>query len=301
MYVASHFATLLAASSLIPAIEIHLLFVEANRMGDAKREEQLMMDALPSEAPSPPPMLTTVMATIPGAAVLVTDSDVEMDNPANKQFRRRYDEGRAKSSGIRLMPIVSDLHRGSSINFYGVHDPSVLASWASFFRDQYLMMNSELQKMHSELQKTKFLNVVEKKILHSSSLEAVFRGSPFFEATVRVQLLQTVQHLSQLGVWVNHLISTACLLSLFVTVCAIQKNLPDDCFQVIFKMLSAGADSPFHRDSNGHFHHPFDTPAWKKFLWEGQAGSPSLSEMISKAHCTHQKRYSVRICDAVGK
>ena len=40
----------------------------------------------------------------------------------------------------------ADLARGLRINFYQVADPLLLASWTSFFRDQYLATNGELQQ-----------------------------------------------------------------------------------------------------------------------------------------------------------
>ena len=52
---------------------------------------------------------------------------------------------------------------------------------------------------------------------------------------------------------------------------------------------------------SGDVPHPFNNPAWKKFLWEGQVGSSSLCTMILDAHSVHQERYAFRICEAVGE
>ena len=75
----------------------------------------------------------------------------------------------------------------------------------------------------------------------------------------------------------------------------IEKNFPDDCFQVIFRKLSGMSPQ------GGETAHPFNNPAWKKFLWEGQSGSSSLCGMILDAHSVHQERYVSRICEAVGE
>ena len=110
-------------------------------------------------------------------ALVADDSFVHHQSP--------YDDANHNRRFLGLPPphsppaAVEDIHRGSLINFYNsVHDPHLLASWASFFRDQYLMTNCELHK-------AKFLHTVEKDILSCSSLEAVFRGNPFVGSKVR--------------------------------------------------------------------------------------------------------------------
>jgi hypothetical protein len=81
--------------------------------------------------------------------------------------------------------VRGEVDRGRSLDFYAIRDPLLLASWASFFRDQYIMTQKELDRAKydrtSEVyrQVSSFLQRVQTHVLKTEEMETVFRRSPF--------------------------------------------------------------------------------------------------------------------------
>jgi hypothetical protein len=80
--------------------------------------------------------------------------------------------------------IQRDIDRGLSIDFYTTGDPMLLASWASFFRDQYILAKNELTKAgydrdaETYRRATYFLERVETRVLQTEAMKKVFRQYP---------------------------------------------------------------------------------------------------------------------------
>ena len=81
-------------------------------------------------------------------------------------------------------PYQEDIERGISIDFYAERDPTLLASWASFFRDRFIEVRHELKKAtfdrnaETYRRATHFAERVESKILVSSAAKQLFRRYP---------------------------------------------------------------------------------------------------------------------------
>jgi hypothetical protein len=109
-------------------------------------------------------------------------------------------------SGADYPQANQDIQRGLSIDFYAVSDPLLVASWASFFRDQYLRVVAQEQgDQPSDVPRTQdhcgqqqrqeevdwrrdvdsFLtDVLASKVLRGPQMRYVFRQIPFSESKV---------------------------------------------------------------------------------------------------------------------
>ena len=89
----------------------------------------------------------------------------------------------AAAEGMKLM-VQRNIERGLQIDFYSEGDPMILASWASFFRDQFIETRHELSKAKNDRtaeayrRATGFVERVEMKILDTNAMKQIFRRLP---------------------------------------------------------------------------------------------------------------------------
>ena len=89
----------------------------------------------------------------------------------------------AATEGMKVL-VQRDIERGLQIDFYSEGDPMTLASWASFFRDQFIETRHELSKAKNDRtaeayrRATGFVERVEMKILDTNAMKQIFRRLP---------------------------------------------------------------------------------------------------------------------------
>jgi hypothetical protein len=99
-----------------------------------------------------------------------------------------------------LAPHHEDIERGLRIDFYTERDPTLLASWASFFRDRFLEVRHELTKAtfdrnaETYRRATHFVERVESKVLDSSAIKQLFRKYPLTPINDPVSTICAGQH-----------------------------------------------------------------------------------------------------------
>lgn len=91
---------------------------------------------------------------------------------------------RTGGGGAADQLVQQDIERGLRIDFYSETDPMLLASWASFFRDQFIEVRQELAKASFDRnaetyrRATHFVERVETKILKTNPMKLLFRRHP---------------------------------------------------------------------------------------------------------------------------
>ncbi len=106
----------------------------------------------------------------------------------------------AGSAGNSDPLVQQDIERGLRIDFYSETDAMLLASWASFFRDQFVEARQELAKASFDRnaetyrRATHFVERVETKILKTNAMKQLFRRHPLTNINdpVSVSFLPTV-------------------------------------------------------------------------------------------------------------
>jgi hypothetical protein len=89
----------------------------------------------------------------------------------------------AATDGMNLM-VQQYIERGLQIDFYSEGDHILLASWASFFRDQFIETRNELAKAKNDRtaeayrRATGFVERVEMKVLETNAMKQIFRRWP---------------------------------------------------------------------------------------------------------------------------
>jgi len=100
----------------------------------------------------------------------------------------------AAAEGMKQL-VQQDIERGLQIDFYSERDLMTLASWASFFRDQYIETRSELSMARNDRtaeayrRATGFVERVEMKILDTSAMKQIFRRLPVMPVDDPVRLI----------------------------------------------------------------------------------------------------------------
>jgi hypothetical protein len=89
----------------------------------------------------------------------------------------------AATQGMKQL-VLQDIERGLQIDFYAEGDRMILASWASFFRDQFIETRNELANARNDRtaeayrRATGFVERVEMKVLDTNAMKQIFRRLP---------------------------------------------------------------------------------------------------------------------------
>lgn len=137
--------------------------------------------------PFPPPPPPHAPSGSPPVGGLVEASQMGFAGAAGMATAGGGEHSRDTStgdSGEIDQVVQQDIERGLRIDFYSESNNMLLASWASFFRDQFVEARNQLAKANydrtaeSYRRATHFVERVEYKILNTGAMKQLFRRHP---------------------------------------------------------------------------------------------------------------------------
>jgi hypothetical protein len=254
----------------------------------------------PQPYPPTPPVPTNTGAT-PGALVAGGVGQITTGVTGDNNAMGGSNVAGGGGSGADQL-VQQDIERGLRIDFYSETDPMLLASWASFFRDQFIEARQELAKASYDRnaetyrRATHFVERVETKILKTNAMKQLFRRHPLTHINDPVRIFTILIFSSK---FCCNLVGLTCFaassrspllfLSFSLNIHQIMEQIfVDACYRVIIDYLMR--NPPFDGFA-------FGNPTWRDYMWF-RAG---LMKVVEEGRNEFLEWYTKKIWETLGE